>query len=106
MLFDKTGAVVIVLDTVRGPAWEQFWHLGSAEDAARFSFSAPAEQIAASRSRALCSEEPATALRVGQAVASEPLVAVIDLRREPASAAVRVEGDTVIWRGRSYTLAG
>ncbi len=106
VLFDKTGAVLIVLDTVLGPAWEQFWHLGSAEDAARFSFSAPVEQIAAWRSRALCSEEPATALRVGQAVASEPLAAVIDLGGEPASAAVRVEGDTVIWRGRSYTLAG
>ena len=106
VLFDKAGAVAIVLDTVEGAAWEQFWQLGSAEDAARFSFSAPAGQIATWRSRALCSKEPATALRVGQAVATEPLAAVIDFGGEPVSAAVRVEGDTVVWRGRGYVMTG
>ena len=106
VLFDKAGAVAIVLDSVEGAAWEQFWQLGSAEDAARFSFSAPAGQIATWRSRALCSKEPATALRVGQAVAADPLAAVIDLGGEPVSAAVRVEGDTVVWRGRGYVMTG
>ena len=42
-------ATVIVLDTVDGPSGdhtlEQFWHLDSAEDAARFSFSTPPEVV-------------------------------------------------------------
>ena len=61
-------ATVIVLDTVDGPpgdhTLEQFWHLDSPEDAARFSFSAPVEVADAWRSRALGSRERARALCV------------------------------------------
>ena len=55
-------ATVIVLDTVDGPpgdhTLEQFWHLDSTEDAARFSFSAPAEVADVWRSRAVGSPLP------------------------------------------------
>jgi hypothetical protein len=63
----KPGTL-IVTDTVDGPKGthtvEGFWHLESAEDAARFTFNAPAERVEAWRSRALCAKEKAVALRV------------------------------------------
>ena len=83
-------ATVIVLDTVDGPSGdhtlEQFWHLDSAEDAARFSFSAPAEVVDAWRSRALCSREPATALCVTvRGPLPAHMAAVLDLSESPTS---------------------
>jgi hypothetical protein len=94
---------VMVLDTVDGPSGdhtlEQFWHLDSAEDAARFSFSAPAEVVDAWRSRALCSREPATALCV---TVRGPLPAhmavVLDLSESPASGPleIRTDGDAIL----------
>jgi hypothetical protein len=96
-------ATVVVLDTVDGPSgdhtMEQFWHLDSAEDAGRFSFSAPAEVVDAWRSRALCSREPSTALRV---TARGPLpahmAALLDLSDCPVggSLEIRTEGDAIL----------
>jgi hypothetical protein len=96
-------ATVVVLDTVDGPSGEhtleQFWHLDSAEDAARFSFSAPVEVVDAWRSRALCSREPATALCImvrGRLPAH--MAAVLDLSECPASGPleIRTEGDAIL----------
>ena len=96
-------ATVVVLDTVDGPSGEhtleQFWHLDSAEDAARFSFSAPVEVVDAWRSRALCSREPATALCIavrGQLPAH--MAAVLDLSECPASGLleIRTERDAIL----------
>jgi hypothetical protein len=96
-------ATVVVLDTVDGPSGEhtleQFWHLGSAEDHARFSFSAPVEVVDAWRSRALCSREPATALCItvrGRLPAH--MAAVLDLSECPASGPleIRTEGDAIL----------
>ena len=94
---------VIVLDTVDGPpgdhTLEQFWHLDSAEDAARFSFSAPAEVVDAWRSRALCSRERATALCVRvQGSLPVHLAAVLDLSASPVNGdvEVRTEGDVIV----------
>jgi hypothetical protein len=67
IVLEKPSRLVIT-DTVEGPPGEhtveQFWHLGSAEEAARFSFGAPAERIEGWRSRALASKEPAEVLQV------------------------------------------
>jgi hypothetical protein len=84
ILFRKPR-VVIVLDSVDGPpgehTLEQFWHLGLPEDAARFSFSAPAAHVEAWRSRAFASKEPAPALCVTwRGPLPALLVAVLDLR--------------------------
>ena len=96
-------ATVVVLDTVDGPSGEhtleQFWHLNSAEDAARFSFSAPVEVVDAWRSRALCSREPATALCItlrGRLPAH--MAAVLDLSECPASGPleIRTDGDAIL----------
>jgi hypothetical protein len=96
-------ATVVVLDTVDGPSgehtFEQFWHLNSAEDAARFSFSAPVEVVDAWRSRALCSREPATALCItlrGRLPAH--MAAVLDLSECPASGPleIRTDGDAIL----------
>ena len=94
---------VVVLDTVDGPpgdhTLEQFWHLGSAEDAARFSFSAPAEVVDTWRSRALCSREPATALCVTvRGPLPAHMAAVLDLSESPASGRleIRMEGDAIL----------
>ena len=96
-------ATVVVLDTVDGPSGEhtleQFWHLDSAEDAARFSFSAPVEVVAAWRSRALCSREPATALCITvRGPLPAHLAAVLDLSESPASGPleIRTEGDAIL----------
>ena len=83
-------ATVIVLDTVDGPpgdhTLEQFWHLDSAEDAARFSFSTPPEVVDAWRSRALCSREPATALCVTvRGPLPAHVAAMLDLSASPTS---------------------
>jgi hypothetical protein len=96
-------ATVVVLDTIHGPAGdhtlEQFWHLDSAEDAARFSFSAPSEVVDAWRSRVLCSREPATALVV-MVLGPLPahMAAVIDLSESPAGGPleVRTDGDAIL----------
>jgi hypothetical protein len=96
-------ATVVVLDTVDGPSGEhtleQFWHLDSAEDAARFSFSAPVEMVDAWRSCALCSREPAAALCVtvrGRLPAH--MAAVLDLSECPASGPleIRTDGDAIL----------
>jgi hypothetical protein len=96
-------ATVLVLDTVDGPSGghtlEQFWHLGSAEDAARFSFSAPVEVVDAWRSRAFCSREPATALCVTvRGPLPTHMAAVLDLSACPASGPleIRTEGDAIL----------
>ena len=96
-------ATVVVLDTVDGPSGEhtleQFWHLDSAEDAARFSFSAPVEVVDSWRSRALCSREPATALCVTvRARLPAHMAAVLDLSQCPASGPleIRFEGDAIL----------
>ena len=96
-------ATVIVLDTVDGSSGdhtlEQFWHLDSAKDASRFSFSAPAEVMDAWRSRALCSREPATALRVTvRGPLPMHIAAVLDLSDCPASGSleIRTEGDAIL----------
>ena len=101
VLFAKP-ALLIVLDTVEGPAGEhtleQFWHLSSLSDAGRFSFSAPARTIESWRSLALCSRQASPALMVelrGELPAR--IVMVLDLSDRPASTppAIRVDGDTV-----------
>jgi hypothetical protein len=96
-------ATVVVLDTVDGPSGEhtleQFWHLDSAEDAARFSFSGPAEVLDAWRSRALCSREPATALCITmRGPLPAHMAAVLDLSESPASGPleIRTEGDAIL----------
>lgn len=102
-------ATVIVLDTVDGPpgdhALEQFWHLDTAEDAARFSFSAAAEVVDAWRSRALCSRERSSALCVKvRGPLPVHLAAVLDLSAFPVSGEVnvRTDGDAIlVGRGQS-----
>jgi hypothetical protein len=96
-------ATVIVLDTVDGPPGdhtvEQFWHLDKAEDAARFSFSGPAEVLDVMRSRALCSREPTKAICVTvDGPLPVHLAAVVDLSTSPANGGleVRVEGDAIL----------
>jgi hypothetical protein len=96
-------ATVVVLDTVDGPSGEhtleQFWHLGLAEDAARFSFSAPVEVVDAWRSRALCSREPATALCITvRGPLPAHMAAVLDLSECPASGRLEIwtEGDAIL----------
>jgi hypothetical protein len=96
-------ATVVVLDTVEGPSGEhtleQFWHLDSAEDAARFSFSAPVEVVDAWRSRALCSREPATALCITvRGPLPAHMAAVLDLSECPASGPleIRTEGGAIL----------
>ena len=96
-------AMVVVLDTIDGPRGdhklEQFWHLDSAQDAARFGFSAPYEVVDTWRSRALCSREPATAICV---MVKGPLpahmAAVIDLSESPVSCPleIRTNGDAIL----------
>jgi hypothetical protein len=91
-------AMVIVLDTISGPSGdhrlEQFWQLDSAEDAARFSFSAPAEMVDAWRSRALCSREPAAALCVTlQGPLPAQMAAVVDLSQSPVSSPLEIRTD-------------
>ena len=96
-------ATVFVLDTVDGPPGdrtvEQFWHTGSPEDDARFSFSAAVEVVDAWRSRALGSRERASALCVKvHGPLPVHLAAVLDLSASPVSGkvAVRMEGDVVV----------
>jgi hypothetical protein len=102
-IFFVKPATVVVLDTVDGPSGEhtleQFWHLDSAEDAARFSFSAPAEVVDAWRSRAFCSREPATALCVTvRGPLPAHIAAVLDLSDLPANGPleIRTEGDAIL----------
>jgi hypothetical protein len=102
VLFVKAKALVIVLDTVEGAEGESFWHLGSEDDAHRFSFTTPVERIATWRSRALCAKEPAIAL-VGRGVSSGQAT-VIDLNEVPVAAPVRLEGSEVTWQGESYRV--
>jgi hypothetical protein len=96
-------ATVVVLDTVDGPpgehTLEQFWHLDSPEHAARFSFSAPAEVVDTWRSRALCSREPATALRVTvRGPLPVHIAAVLDLSESPVRGPleIRTEGSDIL----------
>ena len=96
--FLKREALLLVLDTVTGGAGEQFWHLGNEEDARRFSFVQPAEVIRTWRSRALCSKEPATALKLPAGAA------VIDLSPNPKAGPLHLQGDQITWFGRTYEL--
>jgi hypothetical protein len=96
-------ATVIVLDTVDGPAGEhrleQWWHLGAAGEAARFSFDRTAKEVEAWRSRALCNKEAATALVVTvQARLPATMAMALDLSGTPESGPleVRREGDAVV----------
>jgi hypothetical protein len=96
-------AMVIVLDTISGPPGdhrlEQFWHLDSAEDAVRFSFSAPAEVVDVWRSRALCSREPATALCVMlQGPLPAQMAAWVDLSESPVCGTleIRTDGEAIL----------
>jgi hypothetical protein len=96
-------ALVLVLDTVDGPpgehTLEQFWHLDAAEDAARFSFSAPAEVVEARRSRALGSMERAPALCVTvRGALPARMAALLDLSESPASGPleIRADGDAIL----------
>jgi hypothetical protein len=91
-------ATLLVLDTVDGPPgdhWlEQWWHLGAAEEGARFSFSVPAAAVEAWRSRALCSKEAAAALVVTQRCGLPAQVAmVLDLSESPVSGTLEVRRD-------------
>jgi hypothetical protein len=104
-------AMAIVLDTVDGPPGdhtvEQFWHLEKAEEAARFSFSDPAEVLDVMRSRALCSRERNKAIRVTvDGPLPVHLAAVIDLSASPATGGLEVcvEGDAILV-GRSPLAA-
>jgi hypothetical protein len=112
VLFVKPSTV-IVLDTVDGPSGdhtlEQFWHLDSAEDAARFSFSAPAEVVDAWRSRVLCSREPATALCITmRGPLPAHMAAVLDLSESPASGPleIRTEGDAILVGRTPWSQSG
>jgi hypothetical protein len=106
IVFVKPATVIVldtVLDTGDGPpgehTLEQFWHLDSAEDAARFSFSAPAEMVDSWRSRVFCSREPAAALCVTvRGPLPAHMAAVLDLSECPASGLleIRTEGDAIL----------
>ncbi len=96
-------STLVVLDEVDGPAGahevEQWWHHANAEDAARFSFSAPAVAMASWRSRALCSKEAAPALvtRVNCELPAR-LAMMLDLSEAPVAGVlqVREEGDGIL----------
>jgi hypothetical protein len=112
ILFMKP-ATVIVLDTVDGPSGdhtlEQFWHLDSAEDAARFSFSAPPEVMDAWRSRALCTREPAAVLCVTvRGALPAHMAAVLDLSASPTSGMleIRTDGEAVLVGRTSWYASG
>ena len=105
-------AKVIVLDTVDGPpgahTLEQFWHVDTAEDAARFSFSAPVEMLDVRRSRALCSMEPATALRITvRGTLPAHMAAALDLSETPASGplGIRTDGDAILVGRTPWSLS-
>jgi hypothetical protein len=105
ILFLKPG-LVVVLDTVDAPIGEhlleQFWHLGSLTDAARFSFSAPAKTLNSWRSLALCSKEPAPMVYVALR-SSRPvhLAMVLDFSDRPVSTPLEIreeDGGVVVGR--------
>jgi hypothetical protein len=104
VLFTKP-ALLIVLDTVEGPAGEhtleQFWHLAALPDAGRFSFGAPARLLESWRSLALCSRQASPALSVELRSALPARIAVaLDLSDLPASTPpeIRADGDTIALR--------
>ena len=97
VMFVKPATLVIV-DSIEGPPGEhtveQFWHLAAGEDAARLSFSAPAEQTEGWRSRAFASREPAPVLCVRvRGELPVVLAAVLDLSDAPAIRPVTVRED-------------
>jgi hypothetical protein len=106
-------ATVVVLDSIEGPSGdhtlEQFWHLDSAEDATRFSFSAPSEVVDTWRSRALCSRERATALCVTmRGPLPAHMAAILDLSESPTSGIleIRLDGDGVLVGIASWYASG
>jgi len=108
VVFLKPEAVVAVLDTVEGPPGvhllEQFWHLASAEDAARFSFSEPERMTEGWRSRAFASKEPSPVLCVKRhGTLPGAMAAVLDLSGSPRTGPLTIlgAGDAagVIWCG-------
>ena len=98
VLLFKAEAVLIVVDTVEGGSGEQFWHLGADDDAQRFSFAELPVVVRTWRSRALCSKEPATALKLPAGAA------LIDLSPNPKSATLDLHGGQITWCGRTYDL--
>jgi hypothetical protein len=106
-------ATVVVLDSIEGPpgdhTLEQFWYLDSAEDAARFGFSAHSEVVDTWRSRALCSRERATALRVTmRGPLPAHMAAILDLSESPTSGVleIRPDGDGVLVGLASWYASG
>jgi hypothetical protein len=106
-------ALVVVLDTIIAPSGdhrlEQFWHLDSPQDAARFSFSAASGVVEAWRSRALCSRERATALCVMlQGPLPAHMAAVIDLSESPVSSPleIRTDGDAILVGRAPLSVSG
>ena len=106
-------AIVVVLDSIEGPSGdhtlEQFWHLDSAEDATRFSFSASSEVVDTWRSRALCSGEQATALCVTmRGPLPAHMAAILDLSESPTSGMleIRPDGDGVLVGIASWYASG
>jgi hypothetical protein len=103
VLFLKPEQVVVVLDSVDGPAGEhqleQFWHPASLPEARRLSSSGTAEVLEGWRSHALCSREPAPVLRVAYR-GSLPIDmgTVLDLSGTPSNGEVKLltEDDDVV----------
>jgi hypothetical protein len=104
--------LLVVLDTVLHTAeggvgdrmLEQFWHLAASQDAARLSFSAPAEMTEGWRSRVFASKEPSPVLCVKRrGPLPVAMAAVLDLSKSPRSGPVEVldAGPTlsITWRG-------
>jgi hypothetical protein len=97
ILFVKPCTLVIV-DTVEGPPGEhtveQFWHLGSREEARRLSLSGVAEEVEGWRSRAFASREKAAVMRVtARGGLPAELAAVVDLSEAGEKRVVGVQGD-------------
>ena len=104
LLFLKHEQVLVALDSVDGPAGEhlveQFWRPASLEEARRLSTSGTAEVLEGWRSHALCSREPAPALRVAyRGPLPIDMGAVLDLSGAPTNGEVKLlaeEGDVVL----------
>jgi hypothetical protein len=102
-LFLKREQVLVVLDSVDGPAGEhlleQFWHPGSLAGARRLSTSGTAEVLEGWRSHALCSREPAPLVRVAyRGPLPIDMAAVLDLSGAPSHGEVKLtaEDDDVV----------
>ena len=102
-LFLKREQALLLLDSVDGPAGEhlleQFWHPASISEARRLSTSGTAEILESWRSHALCSKDPAPALRVAyRGRLPMDMAAVLDLSGTPSKHEVKpiAEEDGVV----------